>query len=99
MEPTPNTDAIDVRYVAHLARMHLTDAEAERFQAQLGHVLGYIDQLRELDVDGIEPTAHPRPACNVFREDTPGTTQPIDATAANAPRTREGLIIVPRIME
>ncbi len=99
MESKAEVEAIDVRYVAHLARMELTDEEAALYQAQLRHVLDYIDQLRELDVEGVEPTAHPSPVFNVFRPDTPGPTQPLEATEANAPRTRAGLFIVPRIVE
>src|SRR5581483_7988142 len=60
---------IDVNYVAHLARLSLTPDEAQKFQAQLANVLGYIEKLREVEVSGIEPTAHAFPLVNVTRKD------------------------------
>ena len=59
----------DVNYVAHLARIALTPEEEEKFGAQLSNILGYIEKLNELDVSGIEPTAHAVPLVNVFRPD------------------------------
>ena len=59
----------NIRYVAHLARLSLSPAEEEQFGAQLAGILGYIEKLKELDVSGIEPTAHAVPLVNVFRPD------------------------------
>ena len=60
MTPAENKSSgqIDVRYVAHLARMHLADDEVARLQPQLEQIVGYVHQLNELNVEGIEPTAH-----------------------------------------
>ena len=90
---------IDVNYVAQLARITLTKEEEEKLAAQLGHILGYIEKLRELDVSGIEPTAHAVPMVNVFRPDEtqPGLSQ--NEALHNAPRQANGLFIVPKIME
>lgn len=90
---------IDVAYVAHLARMHLSEEETRLFQGQLADVLKHIQTLQELDVEGVEPTAHAVPVENVYREDEvrPGMTQ--DAAMANAPQGRNGLFMVPRILE
>lgn len=52
------TPDIDVKYVADLARLTLTDEETATFQRQISDILGYVDQLNELDLDGIEPSAH-----------------------------------------
>ena len=51
----------DIKYVAHLARLHLTPDEEKKLGAQLGGILGYIEKLKELDVTSVEPTAHPVP--------------------------------------
>jgi len=59
----------NVQYVAHLARIALTAEEQEKFGAQLANILGYIEKLNQLDVSGIEPTAHAVPLVNVFRAD------------------------------
>ena len=60
-------DDIDVNYVAHLARLALTPEKGRKFGEQLGGVLGYIDKLKQVDVTGIEPTAHAFPLVNVAR--------------------------------
>jgi len=92
-------DNIDVAYVAHLARLHLTEEEVETFQGQLGQVVEYMQQIAELDLDGIEPTSHAHPVHNVFREDAarPGIDR--DAVLANAPAVRDGQFAVPKIVE
>lgn len=89
----------DVGRAAHLARLHLSDDELRRFAADLGRILAYVRQLQELDVEGVEPTAHARPISNVFRDDAvaPGLSR--EAAMANAPAARGGLFIVPRILE
>src|SRR5436190_16305224 len=60
---------MNVRYVAHLARLDLSPEEEQKFGAQLGNVLGYIEKLNELDVSHVEPTAHAVPMVNVTRPD------------------------------
>ncbi len=92
-------DHMDVAYVAHLARLHLTDDEIRCFEGQLNQVLEYIQTLKDLDVEGVEPMAHARPVFNVFREDVPGENLPAEAVRANAPEERAGLFIVPKIIE
>ena len=90
---------MDVSYIAHLARIHLADGEAELFQGQLDQVLKYVEQLGELDVSNVEPTAHAMPLVNVLRADTPRPSLDHDAVSANAPASRDGQILVPKIME
>ncbi len=94
-----DTGQIDVAYVAHLARMHLSDEEIKLFQGQLNDILTYVDQLRALDVDAVEPTSHAVPMQNVMRGDEvrPGLSH--EAVMANAPHERNGLFIVPKIIE
>ncbi|HPR83619.1 MAG TPA: Asp-tRNA(Asn)/Glu-tRNA(Gln) amidotransferase subunit GatC [Pontiellaceae bacterium] len=90
---------IDVSYVAHLARIHLADGEAPLFQGQLDQVLTYVEQLGELDVSAVEPTAHAMPLVNVLRDDTPRASLDPKTVIANAPAARDGQILVPKIME
>lgn len=90
---------MDVSYVANLARVELTDAETGLFQEQLNQVLDYVEQLSELDVSNVQPTAHAVPLVNVFRADKPGVSLDNDTVVANAPASRDGQVLVPKINE
>ncbi len=90
---------IDVKYVAHLARIALTSDEEKKIGSQLGHILGYIEKLRELDVANVEPTAHAVPLVNVTRADEIRPSLPHDEALLNAPRQAGGLFMVPKIVE
>ena len=89
----------DVEAVARLARLQLTDAETERLREQLSAILGYIDKLRALDTDGVEPTSHAVPLVNVMRDDAPEPCLPAEAMLANAPDRVDEFFRVPRIIE
>ena len=93
------TDRIDVRYVAHLARLDLTEAEQREFQSQLEHIVAYVNQIREIDVEGVEPTAHAVAVQNVFREDVVRPGLDPDQALANAPEQARGQFKVPLIVE
>lgn len=90
---------IDVSYVANLARIQLTEQEAELFQGQLDQVLAYVEQLNEPDLLGVEPTAHAMALVNVLRADTPRASLDHDVVTANAPAVRTGQILVPKIID
>jgi aspartyl-tRNA(Asn)/glutamyl-tRNA(Gln) amidotransferase subunit C len=90
---------IDVKYVAHLARVALTPDEEKKLAAQLGGILGYIEKLKELDVANVEPTAHAVPLVNVTRADEVRLSLPHDDALCNAPKQAGGLFIVPKIVE
>jgi aspartyl-tRNA(Asn)/glutamyl-tRNA(Gln) amidotransferase subunit C len=90
---------IDVTYVAHLARMHLTDAEKEKISAQLKDILAYVAKLNEVDVSAVEPTAHATPLSNVLRKDEVRPSIDPAKVLANAPDEARGLFIVPKIVE
>jgi aspartyl-tRNA(Asn)/glutamyl-tRNA(Gln) amidotransferase subunit C len=90
---------IDVKYVAHLARLSLSPAEQEKIGAQLAHVLGYIEKLKEVDVTGVEPTAHAFPLVNVTRPDEVRPSLSHQEALRNAPAQANGLFIVPKIVE
>ncbi len=93
------TAHIDVPYVAHLAQIQLTDSEITLFQEQLDQVLQYVEQLRELNISDVEPTAHAMPLVNVLRDDLPRESLPHDAVLANAPAIRDEQFSVPKILE
>jgi aspartyl-tRNA(Asn)/glutamyl-tRNA(Gln) amidotransferase subunit C len=90
---------IDVKYVAHLARLALTPEEEQRIGAQLGQVLDYIGKLKEVDVSGVEPTAHAFPLINVTRPDEVRPSMSNEDALRNAPAHANGLFIVPKIVE
>jgi len=90
---------IDVRYVAHLARLELTPEEEQKIGAQLGNVLSYIEKLKEVDVTGIEPTAHAFPLVNVMRLDEARPSMEHAEALRNAPAPANGLFMVPKIVE
>jgi len=76
---------IDVNYVANLAHLELTASETERFSTQLSEILGYIQKLEQLDVDGIEPMAHGEPVFDIMREDIARPGAGAETALKNAP--------------
>lgn len=88
----------DVRHVAHLARLELTDGEVELFTEQLRTVLGHADDLSGIDLTGVPPTAHPLPLRNVLRADVPRPGLDRDEVLAEAPDAVDGRFRVPRIL-
>jgi aspartyl-tRNA(Asn)/glutamyl-tRNA(Gln) amidotransferase subunit C len=90
---------INVKYVAHLARLALSPEEETKLAAQLGNILGYIEKLGELDVSGVEPTAHAVPMVNITRADEIRESLSHEDALRNAPRQANGLFIVPKIVE
>ncbi len=93
------TEHIDVAYVAHLARLRLSDEEIATFQHQLEDVVEYVRKLGELDLGDIEPTSHAHPVHNVFRKDEVRPGLDHDGVMANAPAQRDGEFQVPKIVE
>lgn len=90
---------LDVRYVANLVRLRLSEEEIAELQPQLDHVLSYIEQLNEVNVDGIEPTAHASAVYNVFRPDVARDAFTQEEATANAPHSGSGLFLVPKVVE
>src|SRR5687767_2474588 len=90
---------LNVKYVAHLARLNLTPEEEQKFGAQLGQVLEYIEKLRQLDVAAVEPTAHATPLSNVMRTDEVRPSLSNEEALRNAPAKANGLFLVPKIVE
>ena len=90
---------INVKYVAHLARLALSPDEEQKLAAQLGSILTYIEKLKEADVNGVEPTAHAFPLINVMRPDKVTPSLDNEVALGNAPAKANGLFIVPKIVE
>lgn len=92
---------MNVRDVARLARIRLTDDEAKEYQGQLDQILKYVEQLERLDVSGIEPTAHAEDIHNVVREDVARDDHRLSREDAlhNAPETAHDQIKMPKVVE
>lgn len=90
---------IDIDYVAHLARLDLTQAERERFSAQLDSIIAYVEKLNEVDVSGLEAATHAFEHCNVWEEDAPGPVLAPETALRNAPEQRDNMIVVPQVVE
>jgi aspartyl-tRNA(Asn)/glutamyl-tRNA(Gln) amidotransferase subunit C len=89
----------NIQYVAHLARIRLSPEEERKLGGQLSAILGYIDKLKELDVSGVEPTAHAFPVVNITRPDDVHPSLPHEEAMRNAPARAGGLFVVPKIVE
>jgi len=88
----------DVRQVAKLSRLHLGDAEVTHFTEQLAKVLGYVAKINEVDVEGVEPMAHPLDLTNVLRDDVEQPGLSTDVALANAPQRDESFFAVPKVL-
>lgn len=88
----------EVRHLANLARIEITDAELDHLAPQLSVILESIRSISDVAADDIPPTSHPLPITNVFREDVvrPGLTQ--EQALAGAPQAEDGRFMVPRIL-
>jgi len=89
--------AQQVGWVAHLGRLQLSEAELATMTAQLSSILDYINQLQELNTDGVEPLAHALDVHNVFRADEPAPSLPVAAALANAPQRTGDFYSVPAV--
>ena len=87
----------DVKHVAKLARLELTESEIERYSKQLGDILKYVEQMNEVDTQNVEPMAHPLPVVNVMREDIVNYEQTKEELMKNAPEEEDGFFKVPKI--
>ena len=89
----------EVKKVAALARLELPEADLARMAEQLNAILQYVDQLSAVNTDGIEPMAHPLPIQNVFRDDEPIPSLPVDAALQNAPNRLADFFGVPAVFD
>ena len=88
----------EVLYVARLARLEVEEAATEKLAAQIGSILDYVDQLKQVDTAGVAPTSHALALTNAFREDAVRPHIERDLALANAPAQEEGCFLVPKIV-
>ena len=89
----------EVTRIARLARIEVRDTEAARLRDELNGILGLIDQMRAVDTAGVEPMSHPQPVVQRLREDEVTETDQRDLFQLIAPEVRDGLYLVPRVIE
>jgi aspartyl-tRNA(Asn)/glutamyl-tRNA(Gln) amidotransferase subunit C len=89
----------DLKYVAHLARLHLSEKEIEHFTSQLEGILKYINKLKQVDITGVEPTSHVFPQKNIFRQDELKPSLPVKEALKNAPSKDRDFFKVPKVIE
>ena len=90
---------IDIEHVARLARLALTDEESAALKAQLGQILEHAAKVGEVAAVDVPPTASPIPRANVFRDDTPEPSLPVEEALRNAPVRVGDRFSVPRVVE
>lgn len=88
----------DVRHVAVLARLSLTDEQVSRLTSELSAILGHIDTIQKLDLEGVEPTAHPLDMTDSTRPDVVKPGLPRELALLNAPEAEDGAFVIPRIV-
>jgi aspartyl-tRNA(Asn)/glutamyl-tRNA(Gln) amidotransferase subunit C len=98
-DTTEKLDEAQVRHVAKLARLKLSDADVARYATQLTAILGYVAQLKAVDVGNAEPMAHPLPLKNVLREDVVKPSLSTEEVLANAPGRDGPYFTVPKVLD
>ena len=94
-----SVDIDTVKRVAHLARIAVTDEEAVKMKGELNAILGFVEQLNEVDVTGVEPMTSVTPMAMKKREDRVTDGNRAAAVVANAPATEENFFLVPKVVE
>jgi len=89
----------DVNRIAHLARIEITPAEAERSRGQLNDILAFVEQLQAVDATGVTPMAHAVDMTLRLRDDVVSEGDRRDDFLALAPQTEAGLYLVPKVIE
>ncbi len=89
----------EVRHIARLARLELTADELTRMTAELDRIVGYVEQLGEVDTDGVEPVAQVTGLVNVERDDVPGTVFDRHTVLGNAALANDHAFLVPKAVE
>jgi aspartyl-tRNA(Asn)/glutamyl-tRNA(Gln) amidotransferase subunit C len=94
-----SVDAATVRRIAHLARIALTDEEVPHLQGELNAMLAFVEQLSEVNVDGVEPMTSVMPMEMKKRPDVVTDGEIADEVVANAPETQGHFFLVPKVLE
>ena len=94
-----SVDRATVKRVAHLARIRVTDDDAEAFRGELNAILGFVEQLNEVDVSGVEPMTSVLPMQMKQRPDRVTDGGMAAGIVANAPMTEDNFFVVPKVVE
>jgi aspartyl-tRNA(Asn)/glutamyl-tRNA(Gln) amidotransferase subunit C len=94
-----SVDADTVRHIAHLARIAVTEAEVPHLQGELNAMLAFVEQLSEVNVDGVEPMTSVMPMKMKKRQDVVNDGEIADDVVANAPATENHFFLVPKVVE
>ncbi len=94
-----SVDAATVRRIAHLARIAVADHEVEHLRGEINNMLAFVEQLNEVNVDGVEPTASVEDMKLKMREDKVSDGGYSERVLANAPATDDGFFLVPKVVE
>ena len=94
-----SVDLATVKRVAHLARIALSDEEADRMMGELNGILGFVEQLSDVDVSGVEPMTSVTPMAMKKRQDVVTDGDKADDIVANAPETDRDFFLVPKVVE
>ena len=94
-----SVDLATVKRVAHLARIAVPEADLRKLQGELNAILGFVEQLDEVDVDGVEPMTSVTPMAMKQREDVVADGEIADAIVANAPASEDDYFMVPKVIE
>jgi aspartyl-tRNA(Asn)/glutamyl-tRNA(Gln) amidotransferase subunit C len=88
----------EILHVSDLARLEIDEASIEKFAVQIGEILDYVDQLRQVDTRGVKPMSHALALTNAFREDAETRHLERESSLANAPEQEEGSFVVPKVI-
>ena len=99
MPPQRTFTRSDVERIAALARLSVTDAEAERLASELEAILAHVEQLSGLDTSEVEPTSHPIELATPLRDDLPEPPLDPELALANAPEREGSAFVVPKVIE
>lgn len=88
----------EILHVADLARLEIDEASIEKFAVQIGEILDYVDQLRQVDTRGVKPMSHALALTNAFREDVETPHLGNESSLANAPEQEDGSFVVPKVI-
>lgn len=94
-----SVDAATVRRIAHLARIAVADNEIEHLRGEINNMLAFVEQLNEVNVDGVEPTASVEAMKLKMRDDVVNDGGDVKRVLANAPASDDGFFLVPKVVE
>jgi aspartyl-tRNA(Asn)/glutamyl-tRNA(Gln) amidotransferase subunit C len=94
-----SVDADTVRRIAHLARIAVADSEVENLRAELNAMLAFVEQLQEVNVEGVEPMTSVTPMVMKKRHDVVTAGDDAEAVLKNAPQSADNFFLVPKVVE